>query len=77
MNAGSPLFGYGTVLGAIGPAYADQPRSFILGRRFMPTTQNSLQDSVSGNGIGCFSSWLHQETASLQVPEQCVASGWQ
>ncbi|WP_445989870.1 hypothetical protein ACSVCE_00325 [Chromobacterium haemolyticum] len=67
MNAGSPLFGYGTVLGAIGPAYTGQPRSFILGRRFMPTTQNSLQDSVSGNGIGCFSSWLDPDSASLQV----------
>ncbi|NHR05142.1 hypothetical protein HA052_08010 [Chromobacterium haemolyticum] len=61
-----PGFGYGTVLGAIGPAYLGQPRSFILGRRFMPTTQQH-NDLASQNGIGCFSSWLDQDTASLQV----------
>ncbi|QOZ81974.1 MULTISPECIES: hypothetical protein [Chromobacterium] len=61
-----PGFGYGTVLGAIGPAYLGQPRSFILGRRFMPTTQQG-NDLASQNGIGCFSSWLDQDTASLQV----------
>ncbi|UGA40279.1 hypothetical protein JOS77_13665 [Chromobacterium haemolyticum] len=61
-----PGFGYGTVLGAIGPAYLGQPRSFILGRRFMPTTQQG-NDLASKNGIGCFSSWLDQDTASLQV----------
>lgn len=40
MNQNDPKFGYGKVVGVIGPAYADEPSSFILGRRFMPYVQN-------------------------------------
>lgn len=36
----APGFSYGKVVGVIGPAYADEPGSFILGRRFMPYVQN-------------------------------------
>ncbi|WP_047238507.1 hypothetical protein [Chromobacterium subtsugae] len=66
MDASNPRFGYGTVLGAIGPVHAGQPRSFILGRRFMPTTQQGA-DLVSSNGIGCFSSYIDSASGSLQV----------
>ncbi|PRC93425.1 hypothetical protein S2091_1812 [Solimicrobium silvestre] len=67
MNAKAPLFGYGTVLGVIGAAKASQPRSFILGRRFTPTTQNAAMDLVSSNGIGCFSAQIDSTNSSLHV----------
>ncbi|GAB2917463.1 hypothetical protein GCM10027093_65080 [Paraburkholderia jirisanensis] len=62
-----PDFGYGTLIGNIGPAIASQPRSFILGRRFMPTTQNAAGDMASTTGIGCFSSFIDTATNTLQV----------
>ncbi|CAM2167674.1 conserved hypothetical protein [Paraburkholderia sacchari] len=62
-----PDFGYGILLGNIGPAKSSQPRSFILGRRFMPTTSNGAGDLVSGNGIGCFSSFVDEQTSTLNV----------
>lgn len=61
-----PDFGYGILIGNIGPAKVDQPRSFILGRRFIPTTQNDAQD-LSSNGIGCFSSFVDPGTSTLNV----------
>lgn len=53
-------FCYGKLIGAIGPALADEPRSFILGRRFMPTTRNRAGDLASTQNIGCFSAALDQ-----------------
>ncbi len=64
---GQPRFGYGTVLGAIGPARAAEPRSFVLGRRFMPTTQNGTGDMASTRNIGCFSAAVDEGTGTLQV----------
>jgi hypothetical protein len=66
-NYGEPQFGYGTLLGAIGPALADEPRSFVLGRRFMPTTVNPAQDVASTQGIGCFSAAIDDGSATLQL----------
>lgn len=67
-----PKFGYGKVVGVIGPAYAEEPRSFILGRRFMPTalnpnTGNTIYGNNSSNGITCFSSSIDQSSQTLQV----------
>lgn len=62
-----PKFMYGKVVGVIGPAYTEEPNSFILGRRFMPTTQNAAQDMISGNGITCFSSIIDKSTNTLQL----------
>lgn len=59
-NNKSPQFSYGTVLGAIGPAYATEPRSFILGRRFMPQGNGVMTNATppgvtaSANNITCF-----------------------
>ncbi|MGG1948744.1 hypothetical protein AB1286_28710 [Trinickia sp. NRRL B-1857] len=54
----NPRFSYGKLVGTIGPVRHEQPRTFILGRRFLPTTENYAQDLVSKNGIGCFSSYI-------------------
>lgn len=67
MHQHDPWFGYGTVLGAIGPALADEPRSFVLGRRFMPTTVNALLDAASAQGIGCFSAAYEPASDSLHL----------
>lgn len=59
-NNKSPQFSYGTVLGAIGPAYADQPRSFVMGRRFMPQGGGVITNATPGptvsvkDNITCF-----------------------
>ncbi|RDU98010.1 hypothetical protein [Trinickia dinghuensis] len=73
----TPDFGYGIVLGNIGPAKADQPRSFILGRRFIPNTNaitnaqsssnGNPNDTANGNGISCFSTYIDADTKTLQV----------
>lgn len=63
-----PQFGYGTLIGAIGPASAGEPRSFVRGRRFMPTTQNSgVADMASSNNIGPFSAQIDAAGATLQA----------
>lgn len=66
-NVLNPKFAYGKIVGSIGPARDEQPRSFILGRRFLPTTPNSVQDLVSKNGIGCFSSYVDPDDDYLHV----------
>lgn len=64
-NLGDNFFGYGVLVGAIGPAYEYEPHSFILGRRFMPFGSPSAAN-INTNGyenpnnnppaITCFSS---------------------
>ncbi|PMS17006.1 hypothetical protein C0Z18_21305 [Trinickia dabaoshanensis] len=66
-NALNPRFGYGKLIGSIGPSRSDQPRSFILGRRFLPTTSNAAGDLASKNGIGCFSSFVDDEQNYFHV----------
>ncbi|NVE00184.1 hypothetical protein [Massilia sp. BJB1822] len=67
---GENEFCYGKLIGAIGPEGLDEPRSFILGRRFMPTTRNSTGDLASSQNIGCFSAsidaanWLHLDLSN-------------
>jgi hypothetical protein len=58
-------FSYGKVVGAIGPAFDDEPRSFILGRRFMPA--GAASGGTSANGITCFSSAIDPATDTLQA----------
>lgn len=60
-----PNFSYGKIVGAIGPAFADEPRSFILGRRFMPA--NAASGGTSTNHITCFSSAIDTATDTLQA----------
>jgi hypothetical protein len=51
-----PTFTYGTVLGAIGPVRADEPTTFIAGRRFMPNGANCPPGAcMAANGMTCFS----------------------
>ncbi|UMR29645.1 hypothetical protein MJ904_21745 [Massilia sp. MB5] len=57
---GENEFCYGKLIGAIGPVIAQEPRSFILGRRFMPTTRNRTGDLASTQNIGCFSAFVDQ-----------------
>lgn len=59
----SPSFSYGKVVGAIGPVLPNEPTSFVLGRRFMPT---GSQQSDTLN-ITCFSSVIDQGTNTLQA----------
>ncbi|MBB3121841.1 hypothetical protein [Pseudoduganella violacea] len=58
---GENEFCYGKLIGAIGPVLADEPRSFILGRRFMPTTRNGAGDLASTQNIACFSAAVDQK----------------
>ena len=60
----SPNFTYGSLLGAIGPYQPEEPKTFVLGRRFMPalydngTPPANPQGPVTQNTnhITCFSS---------------------
>lgn len=63
----NPNFGYGKLIGNIGPARSNQPHSFILGRRFIPTTLNKYGDRTSSGGIGCFSSFVDENAGFLHV----------
>lgn len=42
-SVGEATFTYGSLLGAIGPYAASEPRSFVLGRRFTPTPQQGVR----------------------------------
>ncbi|WP_338848142.1 hypothetical protein V8J88_04805 [Massilia sp. W12] len=77
---GDPYFSYGVLLGAIGPAYADEPHSFILGRRFMPYgnggATNGNNPNINTNGtnippstpaITCFSSVVTGNTLQVDL----------
>jgi hypothetical protein len=57
----SPRFTLGTVLGVIGPcASADEPSSFVLGRRFIPA-----QGSSSFQGINYFTGVVDEDAKRL------------
>lgn len=59
-------FTYGKLAGAIGPYCADEPRSFVLGRRFQSLDGASSQ-VTSKASIGCFSSWLNEDKTRLNL----------
>lgn len=63
-------FTYGKLVGAIGPVYADEPRSFVLGRRFMPYVKShgiASFDSSPTRKITCFSAVVDQATHTVQL----------
>ena len=63
-------FTYGKLVGAIGPVYAHEPRSFVLGRRFMPYVMSdgvASFDSRSTRKITCFSAVVDQATHTVQL----------
>ena len=63
-------FTYGKLVGAIGPVYAHEPRSFVLGRRFMPYVMSdgvASFDSRSTCKITCFSAVVDQATHTVQL----------
>jgi len=58
-----PSFTYGTVVGAIGPIRAGEPRTFIAGRRFMPNGANGTPGAcTAANGMTCFSAKVDGNT---------------
>jgi hypothetical protein len=59
-SATSPMFTYGTLVGAIGPAVPGEPKTFIAGRRLMP-----LNGSATDDGISCFSSAIDAAAGTL------------
>jgi hypothetical protein len=60
-DATSPTFTLGTMIGTIGPYLADEPESFVLGRRFAPAAGFASY----GASITYFSAVLHPEPAAL------------
>lgn len=63
-------FTYGKLVGAIGPVYAHEPRSFVLGRRFMPYLMSdgvASFDSRPTCRITCFSAVVDQATHTVQL----------
>ena len=65
MNKDNPVFTYGTVVGSIGPAYATEPETFILGRRMVPSTQNGAGDMASAQNIASLTMMVDPNTRSL------------
>lgn len=59
-NAKSGRYTLGTVSGVIGPAFDDEPTSFIPGRRFAPQSPGA---SASAFGIGYFTGRLDEQAA--------------
>jgi hypothetical protein len=55
-------FTLGTVSGVIGPQLADEPESFVLGRRFAPAN-----GSTSWNGCSYFTAWIDAGSRTLLV----------
>ncbi len=58
----SPNYTLGTVLGVIGPCGADEPSSFVLGRRFTPASQ---QSGASWQGINYFTGFVDEPAGTL------------
>ncbi|GAB1539867.1 hypothetical protein NUACC21_25350 [Scytonema sp. NUACC21] len=63
-NRTQERFTLGTVIGAIGPYYENEPRSFVLGRRMVPNLNG--QGSLS-NGINFFDCWVDEQKNSVLV----------
>jgi hypothetical protein len=59
---GDPRFSLGTVCGVIGPALPDEPKTFVLGRRFVAADSSAGQ---SWNGINYFTGAVDEDSSTL------------
>jgi hypothetical protein len=64
MQYGDPKFSLGKVCGVIGPYLANEPKTFVLGRRFVAADPAAGQ---SWNGINYFTAALDEASATLLI----------
>jgi hypothetical protein len=64
LDATKPDFTYGTLVGAIGLAFPEEPKSFIAGRRFMPNGafDTPPATNAAANSMLCFNAKVIDDT---------------
>ncbi|WP_135078487.1 hypothetical protein [Terasakiella sp. SH-1] len=71
-GSSEPMYTYGKLVGAIGPYLENEPKSFVLGRRFMPlngasSTPLSLSGEKKRAYWTCFSAYVNDECTYINM----------